>query len=53
MGIESENYTHVYKTATVSMPSTSGQFEKDFLSSIDAGCNVFISNIFTLQALTN
>lgn len=51
MGIESENYSHVFKTATISQSQTYQQFEKDFLSSLDVDCNLFISNIFPLQAL--
>lgn len=53
MGIESENYSYVFKSATISQANTYQQFEKDFLSSLDADCNLFISNIFTLQALKN
>lgn len=48
MGLESGNYPFVFKTATSSYNKTYQQFERDFLSTLDANCNLFISNIFDL-----
>lgn len=51
MGLENEKYSFVFKTATYSYSKTYQQFEKDFLSTLDTHCNLFISNIFDVQAL--
>ncbi len=51
MGLENEKYSFIFKTATSSYSHTYQQFEKDFLSTLDSNCNLFVSNIFDVQAL--
>jgi hypothetical protein len=51
MGIESENYIHRFRTGTLSAPNNFQAFQQELLSSLDASCDLFISPIFTNEAL--
>lgn len=51
MGIEGENYVHRFRTGTLSAPPNFQAFQQELLSSLDASCDLFISPIFTNEAL--